>query len=289
MAVSTARAVDRRSTRGPLRMLAGMLPAPLRRRLGARLIRLAWDYPGAELGKCAPATAFRTFRKGYDLEDAACEAISQVIGSTQLSYERLVTLYQQVVYLERNQLPGALVECGVWRGGAAAMMALANLAEASERRMLHLFDSFQGMPEPNLAHDGEQALRWAGRRGDGSLVSTGVNVASPEDVKSLIIDRIGYPASSVVVHQGWFQDTLPVARPQIGPIALLRVDGDWYESTLVVLDYLFDLVIPRGVVVFDDYGAFEGCRRATDEFLARRAPHAYLHYIDYTGRYLIKS
>ena len=169
------------------------------------------------------------------------------------------------------------------------MMALANLAEGSERRILHLFDSFQGMPEPDLAHDGEEALRWAGRRGDGSLASTGVNVASPDDVNSLIIDRIGYPASSVVIHTGWFQDTLPVARPQIGPIALLRVDGDWYESTLVALEYLFDLVIPRGIVVIDDYGAFEGCRRATDEFLARRAPDAYLHHIDYTGRYFIKS
>jgi len=288
MAIST-RAVDRRPTTRPLRTLARMLPAPVRRRLGARLVRLAWDFRGSGLGKCAPAEAFRTFRKGYDLEDAACEAVSQVIGATQLSYERLVTLYQQVVYLERNQLPGALVECGVWRGGAAAMMALANLAEGSERRILPLFDSFQGMPEPDLAHDGEEALRWAGQRGDGSLVSTGVNVASPEEVKSLIIDRIGYPASSVAIHPGWFQDTLPVARPQIGPIALLRVDADWYESTLVVLDHLFDLVIPRGVVVLDDYGAFEGSRRATDEFLARHAPHAYLHHIDYTGRYFIKT
>jgi len=288
MAVSTD-AVDRRPATRPLRTLARVLPAPVRRRLGARLVRLAWGLRGSDLGKCAPAEAFRTFRKGYDLEDAACEAIPQVIGATQLSYERLVTLYQQVAYLERNRLPGALVECGVWRGGAAAMMALANLAEGSERRMLHLFDSFQGMPEPDLANDGEEALRWAGRRGDGSLASTGVNVASPDDVNSLIIDRIGYPASSVVIHTGWFQDTLPVARPQIGPIALLRVDGDWYESTLVALEYLFDLVIPRGIVVIDDYGAFEGCRRATDEFLARRAPDAYLHHIDYTGRYFIKS
>jgi O-methyltransferase len=288
MAISTD-AVDRRPTMRPLRTLARVLPSPVRRRLTARLVRLAWDFRGSEFGKCAPAEAFRTFRKGYDIEDAACEAIPQVVGATQLSYERLVTLYQQVAYLERNRLPGALVECGVWRGGAAAMMALANLAEGSERRMLHLFDSFKGMPEPDLARDGEEALRWAGQRGDGSLVSTGVNVASPEEVRSLIIGRIGYPASSVVIHRGWFQDTLPVARPRIGPIALLRVDADWYESTLVALEHLFDLVIPRGVVVIDDYGAFEGCRRATDEFLARHAPDAYLHHIDYTGRYFIKT
>ncbi len=261
----------------------------MRMRLDAQLLRLAWNVRGAQLGGCTPAAAYRTVRKGYDLEDAAREAISKVLGSTQLSYERLVTLYQQVSYLERNKLQGALVECGVWRGGAAGVMALASLAEGNGRRMLHLFDSFQGMPEPDLARDGEQALRLAGRRGDGSLVSTGVNVAHADDVRSFIIDRVGYPAASLAVHSGWFQETLPAARHEIGPIALLRVDADWYESTLVVLDQLFDLVVPHGVVVIDDYGAFDGCRRATDEFLARRAPHLYLHHIDYTGRYLIKS
>ena len=88
-----------------------------RTRLKALLFSLALKYAGGEIGLCTPLTAFRTVRKGYDLEDTAREAIAKVVGYTQLSYERLVTLYEQVAYLERRRLLGALVECGVWRGG----------------------------------------------------------------------------------------------------------------------------------------------------------------------------
>jgi hypothetical protein len=253
-----------------------------------RLVGLALDYTGDEIGGCTPLAAYRTVRKGYDLEDAARAAVARVLGHTQLSYERLMTLYQQVAYIERRRLPGALVECGVWRGGAAAVMAQANLDEGRERRLLHLFDSFEGMPEPRRDRDGPEAARLVAHAAGGALRSTGVNVASAQQARTLIVDCIGYPASSVVLHPGWFQHTLPHARAHVGPIALLRVDGDWYDSTRVVLDMLYDLVTPGGVVVIDDYGHFEGCRRATDEFLAARAPNIYLHHIDYTGRYLIK-
>ncbi|TAK66833.1 MAG: macrocin O-methyltransferase [Dehalococcoidia bacterium] len=196
-----------------------------------------------------------------------------------------MTLYEQVAYVERRQLPGAFVECGVWRGGGAAMMALANLAEAAERRVIHLFDSFEGMPAPSQELDGPEAARLmaeAAQRG------VACNAAAPEEALRLIVERAGYPEAFVRVHQGWFQDTLPADRDGIGPIALLRIDGDWYDSTRVVFEQLYDRVAPGGVIVIDDYGHFEGCRRATDEFLARHAPHAYLHHIDYTGRYLIK-
>jgi len=224
--------------------------------------------------------------KGYDLEGPAREAIAQVGSHTQLSYERLVTLYEQVAYVERCGLPGSLVECGVWRGGASAMMALANLAEGPARRPLHLFDSFEGMPQPRADVDGLAAMDLMR---SASPSSPGVNVASPQQALDLIVGRVGYPESSVVVHKGWFEDTIPIAREALGAIAVLRIDGDWYESTRTVFEHLYDLVVPGGVVVIDDYGHFEGCRRATDEFLGRHAPDAYLHYIDYTGRYLIKS
>ncbi len=260
-------------------------PARVRARVKGRLRGLAWEYAGDEIGLCTPLHAYRTVRKGYDHEDAAREAIANVVGHTQLSYERLMTLYEQVAYLERRRLPGALVECGVWRGGAAAMMAQANLAKGQERRPLHLFDSFEGMPEPRPEKDGPEATRLMEQ---GARQRTAVNAAAPEDALELIVNRIGYPETFVQVHKGWFQDTLPKDRDELGPIALLRIDGDWYESTRIVLEMLFDLVTPGGVIVIDDYGHFEGCRRATDEFLAVHAPDVYLHHIDYTGRYLMK-
>ena len=264
--------------------MVSTLPEPLTalRRVGARLRSSESRWSGG----CTPISAMRTVRKGYDMEDAAREAVTVVAKHTQLSYERLVTLYEQVAYVERRGLPGALVECGVWRGGAAGMMALANLAHGRSRRDLHLFDSFEGMPEPRADVDGAAAfeLMEAGR-----AQAKGVNVASPEEALDLLVGRAGYPASSVFIHKGWFEDTLPATRASIGPIAVLRVDGDWYESTRTVFEQLFDQVVTGGAIVIDDYGHFEGCRRATDEFLGRHAPDAYLHYIDYTGRYLIKS
>jgi hypothetical protein len=194
-----------------------------------------------------------------------------------VSYERLVTLYEHVAYLERNHLPGALVECGVWKGGASGLMALANLREGDERRPLHLFDSFQGLPAANPSIDGA-----------GSTDLTGQLTAEMTSVSTLIIDRIGYPASQVTIHPGWFADTLEAAQPQVGPIALLRLDGDWYESTMIALESFYDSVVPGGIVAIDDYGHWEGCRRAVDLFLATHEPTAYLHHVDYTGRYLIK-
>jgi hypothetical protein len=263
-------------------------PARVRARARSRLAGLARAYAGEEIGLCTPLTSSRAVRKGYDLEEAARKAAANVVGNTQLSYERLVTLYEQVAYLERRDLPGALVECGVWRGGAAAMMAQANLAEGSRRRSIHLFDSFEGMPDPEPDKDGPEATRLMETGGTDASGRKPVNAAAPEEALDLIVNRIGYPEAFVHVHKGWFQDTLPEARTYVGPIALLRVDGDWYDSTKVVFEQLYDLVTPGGVIVIDDYGHFEGCRRATDEFLARHAPDAYLHHIDYTGRYLIK-
>ncbi len=259
-------------------------PAHLPARLRGKLVELAMHAGGEEIGRCTPLTAFRTVRKGYDREEAARAAAALVIGYTQLSYERLMTLYEQVAYIERRQLPGAFVECGVWRGGGAAMMALANLAESAGRRVIHLFDSFEGMPDPSAEFDGPEAARLMEQAAEQGVAC---NAAAPEDALRLI-ERIGYPAEFVRVHKGWFQDTLPAARDGIGPIALLRIDGDWYDSTRVVFEQLYHRVTPGGVIVIDDYGHFEGCRRATDEFLSVHAPHAYLHHIDYTGRYLIK-
>ncbi len=260
-------------------------PSHLPARVRGKLVDLAMRADGDEIGRCTPLSMFRTVRKGYDHEDAARDAIAIVAAHTQLSYERLVTLYEQVAYVERRQLPGAFVECGVWRGGGAAMMALANLAEGRERRAIHLFDSFEGMPAPRPELDGPDAARLMD---EAAQQGVACNAAAPEDALRLIVGRAGYPGEFVTVHKGWFEDTLPAQRDAIGPIALLRIDGDWYESTRVVFEQLYDRVAPGGVVVIDDYGHFEGCRRATDEFLARHAPHVYLHHVDYTGRYLIK-
>ncbi len=207
----------------------------------------------------------------------------------------LITLYQQVAHCETAGLSGALVECGVWKGGAAALMAIANLERGSERRALHLFDSFVGIPEPIAGLDGERAVRETvgkpedaqGRLRMANDYSHRGGPGSEREVRDLLGD-VGYPQELVHVHQGWFQETVPSDASAIGPVALLRLDGDLYELTKVCLEHFYEAVVTGGFIVIDDYGAYDGCRQAVDEFLAKATPLPFLCQVNSDIRYLIK-
>jgi O-methyltransferase len=125
-------------------------------------------------------------------------------------------------------------------------------------------------------------------RTSGSLDAIGACEAPLEDNRALLERTIGYPEELLTYHVGWFQETLPRDAPGLGPVALLRLDGDWYESAVVCLEHLYPHVAPGGVVVVDDYGHWEGCRRAVNEFLSAHDLLVLLHHIDYTGRYWVK-
>jgi len=225
-------------------------------------------------------------RLGYDEEELAVAAVRIVDDNTMTSYQRLVTLWNQIRYLDRAGIPGCLVECGSWKGGSSGMMALAHKASGPVSRHLHVFDSFQGLPEPDADHDGVVSIDYASGKAAGRMETIGKCVGTRAENETLILNTIAYPKELARFHEGWFQDTVPVEAPTLGPIALLRLDGDWYESTKVCLDHLFKLVSPKGIVVIDDYGHWEGCRKATDEFLAKLPYKPMLHFIDGTGRYL---
>ena len=235
---------------------------------------------------------------GYDLEQEARENIKIIRLHTMVTYPRLVTLYQQVAFCEKHNIPGSFVECGTWRGGCVGLMALGNLKYGMVRRHIHLFDSFVGIPEPDIAIDGARAVQEVlsvGGEAKGRLMPvSGLyekfagGVGDLESNRSLLETVIHYDPSFLHYHQGWFQDTLPNIAREIGGIAILRLDGDWYASTKVCLDYLYDKVVRGGIVIVDDYGHYEGCRKAVDEFMARERVQAYLNHIDYTGRYWIK-
>ncbi|MEI6609644.1 MAG: TylF/MycF/NovP-related O-methyltransferase [Deltaproteobacteria bacterium] len=238
-------------------------------------------------------------RLGFELEDEATACIQVVRHNTMLSKRRLVTLYQQVAYCERYGIPGAFVECGVWKGGAMGMMAQANMQTGKSRRHLHLFDVFQEICEPDAAVDGEKALRevqqYMGSGHDKGKLQplTGIynfmgGPGTLAENRKLLEKTIGYPVELLQYHVGWFQETLPAVHEAIGPIAILRLDGDWYASTKVCLEYLFDKVVKGGIVIIDDYGTYEGCRRAVDEFMNTECVQAYLGSIDSDCRYFVK-
>lgn len=215
-----------------------------------------------------------------------------------LSWIRLEALYDQVLFCERHGLDGDFVECGVWKGGAVGLMALSNLKHGRNRRHLHLFDTFEGIPEADASVDGERAVRefvafGAGVRG--RLIANpqiyenmGRGVGTLEDNRLLLEKIIGYDPDLIHYHKGFFQHTVPAVAPHIGPIALLRLDGDLYASTKVCLDFLYDQVVVGGLISIDDYGAYEGCQKAVDEFFQSRGLRIYMHKVDSELRVLVK-
>jgi hypothetical protein len=222
-------------------------------------------------------------------------AVARVLPETMLSPRRLFNAWDLVRAVERDGVPGAIVECGVWSGGSVGLMALASARYGDGTRPVHLFDSFEGLPQPSR-HDeevledfrrdhGAMALD-EGSDGSGLHAIGACRGAGAAEVRRFLERRLGIPAARLHVWEGWFQDTVPGAAAAIGPIAVLRLDGDWYESTRTCLEGLWDAVVPGGYVIIDDYGTFTGCRRAVDEFLAARGVAPRLIPIDGDGCYL---
>jgi O-methyltransferase len=204
------------------------------------------------------------------------------------SLTSLSNVYDLTALVENNRLPGAIVECGVWRGGCAAVMA-AVAAKARSDRRIWLFDSFEGMPEATKEDIGENVKWLSGNLMSGRLAPVGTNVASIDEVRNLFFNKLRLDESNVMIVKGWFQNTIPEYQSRIGPIAILRIDGDWYESTKVCIENLYDNVVDGGYVIIDDYGFFPGCKKAVDEFVERRALKALLTVIDYSRVYFKKS
>jgi hypothetical protein len=204
-------------------------------------------------------------------------SIIKVLPNTMLPARRLFNAYDVIGTVERERLDGAIAECGVWSGGGVGLMALSSIRAGGSRRFHH-FDSFEGLPQPsaededvlaNFRESHPDAPLNQGRRED--LAPIGACVGGSADmVRQFLTGRLGLPGDQLVFHVGWFQETVPAARHSLGPLAVLRVDGDWYESTKVCLDNLFDSVVEGGFVIIDDYGTFSGCRRAVDDVLSAR-------------------
>ena len=175
----------------------------------------------------------------------------------------LEATYDAATSVIARAIPGDFVECGVAQGGCSALMAMVAKTDPSRRRMW-LFDSFQGIPDPTAEDfDEEKAVTGEHIR---PLVR-GSCLGTKSKVESVLFSKFGLSRDSVCLVEGWFQDTLPVYRDRIGPIAVLRLDGDWYESTLCCLHNLYDHVSPGGYIIVDDYGSCFGCKKAVHEFL----------------------
>jgi hypothetical protein len=165
--------------------------------------------------------------------------------------------------LERN-VAGCFVECGIAAGGCAALIAkIAN--STSPPRACWFFDSYEGLPDPT-ANDFQEGVTGGHIR----PLPRGSCLGTYEQVSHLLFETMSLPRERIRLVKGWFQDTLVAKASTVGPIALLRIDGDWYESTKCCLESLYDQVTPGGHVIIDDYWSCHGAHKATNEFLEKR-------------------
>jgi len=194
---------------------------------------------------------------------------STVLPYTMVGLDRLKKLRELIRRLDEEGVAGDIVECGTCNGGSGALMAH-TVSQGSRPRHVWLLDSFQGLP-PATEQDGADAQQW-----------TGFCRGSQSSVRS-VLQKLAVPEQSVTLVPGWFNETLPTL--EVGEIALLHIDADWYESVLDVLEALYDRVVDGGYVVLDDYGYWEGCSRAWKDFCDRRGLQLELIDIDGTGAY----
>ena len=225
--------------------------------------------------------------------DAADRAIvERALPYTMTGVLRLEAVVQAVRHCVRRDIPGAFAECGVWRGGSVLAMLLTLQELDAAPRDVHLYDTFEGMTEPTeldtSAHDPPALETWkAARRRDERPWAEmfGSEVFDERQVEETLV-ATGYPAERLHIVKGPVEQTIPRQAPE--RIALLRLDTDWYESTRHELAHLYPRLVEGGVLIIDDYGHWEGARRAVDEYFASEAPPLLLNRIDYTGRIAIK-
>jgi hypothetical protein len=205
---------------------------------------------------------------------------------TMTSPERVAALIEATRYVSRARLPGAIVECGVWRGGSMMTVALTLLELNDTSRNLYMFDTYEGMPPPT-----EKDKDGAGVPAADLLAVTpqGTGIwceAGLEEVRSNLL-KTGYPPERLHFIKGKVEDTVPHAG--LGSIALLRLDTDWYESTRHELHHLYPQLGVGGVLIIDDYGHWQGSKEAVDEYFADPArPPVLLQRVDDTGRLGVK-
>lgn len=227
-------------------------------------------------------------RYPLDFENDTIKICDAVKAYTMTSPERINAVINAVNYLVKNNIEGAMVECGVWKGGSAMAMALTLNNLTANDRKIYLYDTFSGMSAPtdiDISLLGESA----NKKFSNSKISQDTSswcFSSLEEVKENIA-KTGYPQSNVHFVEGKVENTLPNILP--GKIALLRLDTDWYESTKHELVHLFPLLSKNGILIVDDYGYWKGQKKAVDEYFAENNISILLNRIDYTGRLGIKT
>ncbi len=207
---------------------------------------------------------------------------------TMTSMERMYALFKSTDYVVKSKIEGSLVEAGVWRGGSSMLMAQTLLNRHERTRDMYLYDTFEGMPEPGecdveaftgrVAHD-----QWTKDK------RVGYNdwLYAPIETVKRNMSSTGYPVEHLHFVKGRVEETIPGSAPD--RIAILRLDTDFYSSTIWELSHLFPRLVPGGVLIVDDFGYWKGARAAVDEYLERNKINILLNRVDQTCRIGVKT
>lgn len=234
--------------------------------------------------RAAPAAAdHRKAEPPIDADEHTRSVIKAIANHTLTSHDRVIALVDSVRHVAQTGVPGAIVECGVWRGGSMMAIALTLIEQGDTSRDLYLFDTFTHMPP-----SGPEDYLANGQK----VVDVDDDAEIPDTYAFIPIDAVrdamlstGYPAERIHLVQGLVEDTIPSGAPDA--IALCRLDTDYYESTKHEMEQLWPRLTSGGVLIIDDYGHFLGAKKAVDEYFATTAK-PFFHRIDYSGRLVFK-
>jgi len=223
----------------------------------------------------------------YDLDGEFTEIYEKTKQFTMTSIGRMYSMYKATEYIINNNIPGDIVECGVWKGGSMMVSALTLLKMNDSSRILYLYDTYEGMNKPTEKdvrnYDHKPALNiWKKSQEKGF---NRWDYAPLDEVKNNLYS-IKYPHNNIKFIQGKVENTIPNIIPE--KISLLRLDTDFYESTYHELIHLYPRLSLNGVLIIDDYGYWKGQKEATDKYFKDNNIKILLNRIDEQGRIGIK-
>lgn len=216
----------------------------------------------------------------YEEDNEFISFLNSVRPFTRLSYERAKSLYTLAVWICKQNVPGNFVECGVAAGGSTMLLAMVVNKHSKIPRKVFAFDTFTGMPDPGEADTAKGVPADETGWGAGTC-------AAPEEFVQAQCRRLGVDGI-VETRKGLFDNTLPLHRDEIGEISLLHMDADWYSSTMTILNNLLPQLNNNALIQIDDYGAWDGCRKAIHDFSKINKLNFEMHKIDDTGVWCTK-
>ncbi len=221
-----------------------------------------------------------------DFSASDIETFEAVQPYTLTTMERVFSLIRAVEYVNKQEVPGDIVECGVWKGGSMMAAALTLVRTRRLDRSLYLFDTFEGMSAPTDVDKDFHGVSAADQL-DAQDKNALIWARAQLDEVRRNMRSTGYPEDKIRYVKGMVEDTIPGEGPD--SISILRLDTDWYESTKHELDHLYPRLSPGGVLILDDYGHWEGARKAVDEYMeAQLRLGLLLCRIDMGGRIAVK-